>query len=82
MLRIKTNKIRAIRGIRGKKKKNHCLADEGSNASRFSFIEIKKSPRIIRMSRIITNKIRKISAIRGKKTSHCPADEGSNALWE
>jgi hypothetical protein len=64
------------------KKSPHCLADEGSNASRFSFIEIKKSPLILRMLRIKTNKIHAIRGIRGKKKNHCLADEGSNALWE
>jgi hypothetical protein len=42
-----------------------CLTDEGINSSGYCLIE-KKWPRIIRMSRIITNKISNIDAIRGK----------------
>jgi exopolyphosphatase/pppGpp-phosphohydrolase len=56
-----------------------CLADEGSNSSRFALIE-KKPPQILRMLQIITSKIRNIRGIRGKNSPHCLADEGSNSF--
>ena len=93
ILQIITNKIRNISDICGKKKSPSCLADDGSNAFQFSFIEIKKplqialpirplvsghrlkkkhkmkSPQILRILQIITNKISDTRDIRGKKTT-------------